>query len=178
MPSPKFSATLYKGAQKIPRGSYLRRIVSNTRNLTLSVWATNPLQCGLTYDVRVRVSFDNAATYCSFGSACQVGIAACAGLQLEHDGGIGATTGVVRMWPNPNHDGVVNLQLTELGFTQGTASIDVMDLFGKLVHHTNVAVEGSSANTTIDLSGTVAAGVYVVNITTGDQVHTERLVIQ
>jgi hypothetical protein len=39
-------------------------------------------------------------------------------------------------------------------------------------------VAGSNVNTTLDLNGELAAGMYLVNITAGDTTYTERLVIQ
>ena len=57
-------------------------------------------------------------------------------------------------------------------------SMDIYDLTGKRVSARTVAVAGSNVNTTLDLNGELAAGMYLVNITAGDTTYTERLVIQ
>jgi len=59
-----------------------------------------------------------------------------------------------------------------------TVSMDVYDLTGKRVMTRAIAVAGGNVNTTIDLNGELAAGMYLVNITAGTKAYTERLMIQ
>ena len=59
----------------------------------------------------------------------------------------------------------------------GTATIDVIDVFGRRVMNETIAVDGARLNTMIKLSSDLADGLYVVNITAGDRVFTERLII-
>jgi len=56
--------------------------------------------------------------------------------------------------------------------------VDIFDLFGKRVSARTIAVTDGNINTTLDLNGDLAAGMYLVNITAGETVYTERLVIQ
>ena len=47
-----------------PISGYMRTIATSTYTLVLGQWYTDPLLCGThNYSVRVRVSFDNGATY-------------------------------------------------------------------------------------------------------------------
>ncbi len=157
-------------------GSYLRRIASTTRSLTLAVWATNPLQCGQTYSVRIRVSFDNAATYCSFGNACNVSIASCMN-SLHVDGpGLGSSSDL-RMWPNPNNSGYLNLNITGMDNATDRIVVEIFDLVGTRVQNETIAVGADQATTGVRLNGDLSAGVYVVNVTAGAQHFTQRLVI-
>ncbi len=57
-------------------------------------------------------------------------------------------------------------------------SIDILDTFGKRVSASTIAVNEGVVNTSVDLKGSLAAGMYVVNITAGETVYTERLVVQ
>jgi hypothetical protein len=41
-----------------------------------------------------------------------------------------------------------------------------------------IAVSGGNVNTTLDLNGELAAGMYLVNVIAGNTTYTERLVIQ
>ncbi len=56
--------------------------------------------------------------------------------------------------------------------------MDIYDLTGKRMSARTLAVAGNSVITTMDLSGELAAGMYLVNITAGSTTYTERLVIQ
>jgi len=59
------------------RPGFSRLIAVPSRTLTLGIWLTKPLQCGLAYSVRVRASFDNGATWCAFGNACTITTETC-----------------------------------------------------------------------------------------------------
>jgi hypothetical protein len=56
--------------------------------------------------------------------------------------------------------------------------MDIYDLTGKRVSTRAIAVTEGNVNTTLDLNGELAAGMYLVNITAGATVHTERLVLR
>ncbi|MBK6829676.1 MAG: T9SS type A sorting domain-containing protein [Flavobacteriales bacterium] len=57
-------------------------------------------------------------------------------------------------------------------------NMDIYDTFGKRVSANTIAVSEGLVNTVIDLRGELAAGMYVVSITAGEDTYTERLVIQ
>jgi hypothetical protein len=54
----------------------------------------------------------------------------------------------------------------------------MFDLFGKRVMARQIAVNDGFINTVMNFDGDLAAGVYMVNITAGDKVYTQRLVVQ
>jgi len=58
------------------------------------------------------------------------------------------------------------------------ATVDIFDMVGKKVATRSIPVNGTTLNTVIELNGSVANGMYLVNVTTGDQTMTQRLVIQ
>jgi hypothetical protein len=70
----------------------------------------------------------------------------------------------------------ISLSAVEEGVT--TVSVDIYDLTGKRVSARSIPVNDGFINTVLDLNGNLNAGVYLVNITAGKAVHTERLVIQ
>jgi hypothetical protein len=59
-----------------------------------------------------------------------------------------------------------------------TATVDIFDLVGKKVNSRIIPVNGTTLNTVIDLDGSLSGGIYVVNLTAGEQTFTQRLVIQ
>jgi hypothetical protein len=161
-------------------------VVRTTTSYTLQLnWALSgglPLQDGKTYDVDVRVSKDAGATWCTsattWGTVCQVTIdqtPAGAGNQNFAAAGSNAE---LRMFPNPNRGDVLNFSLSAIEEGVNTVSVDIFDLFGKRVSARTIAVTDGNVNTTLDLNGELAAGMYMVNITAGETLYTERLVIQ
>jgi Secretion system C-terminal sorting domain len=182
-------ANRYKFEFAVPGEGYLRNIVSNSAGLLLGVWSTNPLLCGAyTYDVRVAASFDGGLTYCPFGDICTVGITNnqaqpyCTPVIIDVNGGgdraMVAKDNSFRMWPNPNDGSKLNVTMAGLSEELTTAQVDVFDLFGKrIISRTVVVGEGSFA-TTLPLENELTSGLYLVTITAGSEVRTERLIVQ
>ena len=145
-------------------------------------WVTGALLAGETYDVEVRVSKNNGATWCTdaavWGPVCQVTIGAPgAVLGGANFAGI-ADAAELRMFPNPNRGDVLNFSLSAIEEGVNTVSMDIFDLSGKRVSARTIAVADGNVNTVIDLNGELAAGMYLVNFTAGANVYTERLMIQ
>ena len=82
------------------------------------------------------------------------------------------------MYPNPNRGDQLFINLTNVGADVNTASVDIHDLTGKRLSARTIAIQDGIMNTTLQLNGDLAGGVYLVNITAGAKTHTERLVIQ
>jgi len=59
-----------------------------------------------------------------------------------------------------------------------TISVDIYDLTGKSMSKRTIAVQDGYINTAMDLKGSLSSGIYMVNITVGEKMYTERLVIQ
>ncbi len=146
-------------------------------------WTGDILQAGFTYEVEVRVSKNGGVTYCTdaavWGPVCSLTIAAPAaqnGNQNFASESIAAAE--LRMFPNPNRGDLLNVSLSAVEEGVNTVSVDIFDLFGKRVSARTIAVNDGMINTVLDLNGEFAAGMYLVNITAGETVYTERLVIQ
>ncbi len=82
------------------------------------------------------------------------------------------------MWPNPNNGDVMNMNLRVADPFINTVSMDIFDLSGKRMIARTVAMQNGVVNTTIELQGELASGMYMVKITAGDEVFTQRVVIQ
>ena len=82
------------------------------------------------------------------------------------------------LWPNPNDGTVVNIALTEFDASLNTVTMDVTDIYGKLVATRTIPVQGGYLNTAMDFGHELAPGLYLVNLTAGEHRYTERLVIQ
>ena len=176
-----------------PISGYMRTIATNTYTLVLGQWYTAPLLCGThNYSVRVRVSFDNGATYCPYGNACGVSITnnlaapfctvpggpmAGGDDRIFHDGDESTMEPVFSMWPNPNNGEQLYMIIDGLQEEATTATVDLFNLVGQKVATHTIPVNGSTLNTVIPLNGALSNGLYVVNVTVGEQTFMQRLVI-
>jgi hypothetical protein len=154
----------------------------NTYFLQLN-WITLPLQDGKTYDVDVRVSKDGGATWCHssdpWGTVCQLTIDNTpAGNGNQNFGAEPVTASEAKLFPNPNRGDLLTFSLSAIEEAVNTVTMDIFDLSGKRISARTIAVADGNVNTTIDLNGELAAGMYLVNITAGEKTYTERLVIQ
>jgi len=161
---------------------------SNTYFVQLN-WITSPLQDGVTYDVDVRVSKNNGASWCTdpvpvalpWGDVCVLTIdntPANGGNQNMFGDGRSESSEGLRMYPNPNRGDQIHLSLEEVEYGSGTMSLDIFNLTGKRMVSRTIAVSDGPVNSVIDLNGALASGLYIVNITAGGQRYTGRLVIQ
>jgi hypothetical protein len=160
------------------RPGFIRNVASSTRTLTLANYATKPLQCGLTYTVRVRVSFDGGATWCAWGNTCTISTEACPPVAGGGQRDLVATSGGdLTVWPNPNRGEQLFVAIDDLGGSYEHVSLDITDMFGKRVVASTIPVQGTNLNTVMDLND-LASGMYLVTVTTGDRAFVQRLVIQ
>ena len=143
------------------------------------------LACGKEYEVDVRASFDGGLTWCatgnSWGASCTLSTTACAGSgNLNMGGSSGADQSTtLRMYPNPNRGDQLSVNIEGIEATIETVSVDIYDAFGKRVSARTLAINGDGfVNTIMQLNGELAAGLYTVSITAGEQQFTERLVVQ
>ena len=156
-------------------------------------WSDGPLlQCSKTYEVEVRVSKDMGATWCvdspspacdpspvtAWGKTCNVSISSC------FQGGSGSSSmvaqgeGTFNLYPNPNSGDQLFISLNNISADVSTISVDIYDLTGKSMSKRTIAVQDGYINTAMDLKGSLSSGIYMVNITVGEKMYTERLVIQ
>ena len=127
------------------------------------------------YTVEVRASFDGGTTWCPYSTACTVFTGGCANGGGENASAQGTN---LQMYPNPNRGDQLYLSLEEVAQEVSTVSVDIYDAFGRRVSARTIPVQDGFLNTVIDLNGELAAGVYLVNITAGEVIYTERLAIQ
>ena len=140
------------------------------------------LSCGKTYEVDVRASFDNGATWCHTGSLwgdmCLLTTPNCVqgggNQNMAQEGGASE----LRMYPNPNRGDQLFVNLTGIDASVETVSVDIYDAFGKRVSARTIATQDGFVNTIMQLNGELAAGLYTVSITAGEQQFNERLVVQ
>ena len=154
------------GARVITQSSYVR--VLN--------WATYTLLDGETYNVQVEVFVNGVwSGYC--GATCQVTIdnpPAFGGRDVEV-----VSTSDVQLYPNPVHDGNVNLVLNGLSGAENIVTVDIYDVFGKRVFARTIGTEGATqVSTVLELGTGMASGVYMVDVTMGDRKSVQRLTIQ
>ena len=81
------------------------------------------------------------------------------------------------LWPNPVRDGNVHLMVDGLTEADQRITVDMYDMFGKRVIAQAYENTGEQLNTTLEVDG-LAAGVYVVHISTGERSYTERISVQ
>jgi hypothetical protein len=138
-------------------------------------WNSNiapPLVNGATYNVEINVKVNGVYTgFCP--STCVI--------TIDNSGGMGGLMeqlpGAATLWPNPVRDGQVNLGLTGLEGTDQQIAVDIQDIYGKQVYAKDFANNGESFSTILQLPGTVASGVYLVNITVNGKRTVQRLSI-
>jgi hypothetical protein len=177
---PVSGANRYQFRFRLPAEGFT--VVRQTTSYFLQLnWPTLPLEVGKTYDVDVRVSKDGGATWCTsddpWGDVCQLTIGG-SNFNAMVDMIGSSAAGELKMFPNPNRGDLLSFSLSAIEEGVNTVNMDIHDLSGKRVSARTLAVAGNSVNTTIDLAGELAAGMYLVNITAGTRTWTERLVIQ
>ncbi|MBK7384821.1 MAG: T9SS type A sorting domain-containing protein [Flavobacteriales bacterium] len=141
-----------------------------------------------TYTVEVRASFDNGYSWCvggdpygdltPWGKVCEV-YTSCPPPAVGGNQNMATDDGAaMHMYPNPNRGDQLYLSLDAIQEGVQTVSVDIYDTFGKRVSARTLAVQDGFINSVLELNGELATGLYMVNITAGDAVYTQRLVIQ
>ncbi|HMU13891.1 MAG: T9SS type A sorting domain-containing protein [Bacteroidetes bacterium] len=160
--------------------AYARNITSPGRALPLNKWYTLPLKPGRTYHVQIQASFNNGATYCAYGPQCLIHIGYPQLGQGEMRAAEAELLPVDRLFsvfPNPSADGRFNLRAD--GFdAEEPLNIEVLTLQGarKAAPRTIVlAEEGVQA---LALDRPLESGMYILRITVGGSVTTERLIVR
>jgi hypothetical protein len=179
---PVSGANRYQFRFRIPAEGFDVTRTVTTYFVQLNWTGPTALQDGKTYDVDVRVSKDGGLTWCTtadpWGDVCLLTIDNTPANSGDQNFASEATAAELRMFPNPNRGDQLNLSISAVEEGVNTVSVDIFDLFGKRVSARTIAVNDGMINTVLDLNGELAAGLYLVNITAGDTVYTERLVIQ
>jgi hypothetical protein len=153
-------------------------VVRTTTTAVLQLNWTPALPNG-TYQVQVR-AFKNGqwcVTSLPWGDECNVVITGSPvgqGMAPQATGSNSAAE--LAMFPNPNRGDLLTLSLSAVEEGVNTVSVDIYDLTGAVVSSRTIAVNDGMLYQVLDLKE-MASGLYMVNITAGEQRYTERLVI-
>jgi len=171
---PVVGATQYRFRFSNVGEGFVRNITKPSYVCLLN-WVTFPLVNGSTYSVTVEV-FVNGVWGGFCGNACDVTI-------LNPPANLGRAAEVdalpmndgVELYPNPTRDGRATLRLNGLSEGDHAISVEVYDAFGKRVVNEQFRTGGDVFSTILQLDGTRAAGIYMVNITVDGTMTTKRL---
>lgn len=188
----------YQFRFRIPdEGVCIVRPPQTSAQMTLNWSSTSgaPLQCSKTYEVDVRVSLNGGSIWChgpatalsasacsdsgDWGKLCRLTINPC--MQgLQEDGATMDTSspGTFTMYPNPNAGDHLYLNVSHVDEDVRVMVVEIFDMTGKCLWSRPVLIQDARVNTLLKLNDTLAAGVYLVSMNAGKDVHTERLVIQ
>jgi len=194
---PVSGATLYRFRfQNLNEGyDHTRTVSTYYVNMAWNPVLGPALTFGNEYDITVQAFKGgtlgpNSDGWCVVGESCKVLICGPTGQGCPPLGGMvgggqnsaldntSSASPVLGMWPNPNRGDLLNISFASLGVPDGTITLDILDLSGKRVGSHTIPVQDGSVTTVLTLNGDLAAGMYLVNIVAGEQVFTERLVIQ
>jgi len=144
-----------------------------------------PLQEGGTYNIRMKAEVAGFTTM--FGAVEEVTVIGGAPVVNSNDDNTPIAlddsavkdeviTAGVKMYPNPTTD-FVTLNIT--GIEEGTDKVlvDIFNSVGQLVQSEQLAADGNYVNSVVALDG-LAEGMYNVQITVGNTVTTERMIVQ
>jgi len=79
------------------------------------------------------------------------------------------------LYPNPNNGEMINLNMTDV--TSDNVFVRVMDSMGRVVYSNRFAVDGT-LNTVVSFARPLANGLYLVEMTAGSEIITERLIVK
>ncbi|QQR85199.1 MAG: T9SS type A sorting domain-containing protein [Flavobacteriales bacterium] len=176
-------ATQVPGANRyqwlFTRGTYARAIAKPTNALPITKWATNPLKPGRYYDVQVRASFDNGATWCPYGPVCSVrtrnGVQAMVRSVEAEDAQADAS---LTLFPVPNDGAGVNITVDAVIDEQGTARLLVFDLSGRLVYDGILNLSEGEQTLDVRFGQPISDGVYAVQLHTPLGTRNARMVVR
>ncbi|MFN8351046.1 MAG: kelch repeat-containing protein [Flavobacteriales bacterium] len=158
----------------------LRNLASPTRNLNMATWGNAvPLPtCFQPYNVRVRVSFNNGATYCAWGPWCTVTFTCPpqAGRGMEAITGTGEIT--LGVYPNPSDGSALQLAIGGLDPEAGTMDLDVLDALGRTVIAEQRPVRATQGILLLNWPARPASGTYLVRARQGDRQAQQRVMVQ
>lgn len=160
---------------------YNRSIAKPSRSFVLTKWHTLPLKAGRTYNVAVRASSDNGATWCAYGPSCTVKMSwtPMAPIQELRDGEDAPSDGpVVLFYPNPTNG--TDLHITSRGMhpEPGSVWLEITNTFGERIMSRTLPSNPGELDAVIPLPSDLSSGLYIATIKTGDGIFTQRLVIE
>lgn len=153
--------------------AYARNIASPTRSLTLTRWSTLPLKRGRSYQVQVRASFDNGATWCAFGPSCTIAISNAAEAQPRMAIDAGFDLEAV-LFPNPTPDGRLSVRLDGMD-AEEELQVEVFNAMGGLEAAGRQQVAEGVQQLAVPV---LAPGMHMVRLTLGGSVQITRVMVR
>jgi hypothetical protein len=157
------------------------------RGLAVRVARVNqmPLSAGGTYNLSIRPIVPGAVT--AFGPVQEVVVIGGAGMvqddedtspEIQEETVVkdNVISAAVTMYPNPAKD-FVTLNITGIADGTDKVLVDIFNTVGQLVQSEQIPADGNYVNSVVTLNG-LAEGMYNVQITVGNTVSTERMIIQ
>ncbi|MBK7556406.1 MAG: T9SS type A sorting domain-containing protein [Flavobacteriales bacterium] len=160
--------------------AYSRSIAKPSRSFILTKWYTLPLKAGRTYNVTVRASFDNGATWCAYGPSCTVKMSwfpLVPGQQPRSAEDTWADTPELLLYPNPTNGDNLRIGLSGVDPELTTVSLDITDLFGKRVMSSTLPINDGEVDAVLSLTGDLSSGLYIATITAGGATFNQRFVL-
>ena len=135
------------------------------------------LTAGSTYEVTVEAF--KGGPYCKAGESGAVTINAmfAGGQQNSLMDNVNATS-VLTLYPNPNQGSELTVALTSLDSELTTVILEIMDMSGKLIVNKQLRTQDGRLNNVVALDGDLTSGIYLVRVIAGDNIYTDRIVIQ
>jgi len=144
-----------------------------------------PLSAGGTYNLSIRPIVPGAVT--AFGPVQEVVVIGGAGMvqddedtspEIQEETVVkdNVISAAVTMYPNPAKD-FVTLNITGIADGTDKVLVDIFNTVGQLVQSEQIPADGNYVNSVVTLNG-LAEGMYNVQITVGNTVSTERMIIQ
>jgi len=126
------------------------------------------------YTARVRVSYNNGATYCNAGPACTIN----ATLFNPNDRVMTDEPLALDLYPNPVTAGE-SLNIKIAGLTaQAPIVMEVLDMMGRQVFTEEFSVEEGSEYITSTQPQDIVPGVYTMFLVQGDQIYSAAYVVE
>lgn len=159
--------------------AYTRQIASPTNSQILKKWSTLPLKAGRTYNVQVRASFDNGATWCAFATSCTITISNvpnpfAAGSErtlIEQDGP------QLSVFPNPAEAERFQVWASDLPSDEPVV-VELIDGLGRVVVTRNALVAAQDNPVSFAMDGSILPGMYLVRLSAGTTVLSARLLVR
>ncbi len=160
-------------------GNYLRRVITTGCGLLLSEWMQLPLEYGMKhYEVRVRASYDNGVNWCPYGATCGITTAPGAPVQERTTTVVGSDPANLRIWPNPAHEGDLNVLLNGLTEMERSARLTMIDLQGRIIADREVTAQNGQLSVQLTADENLPTGTYLITIRTEGRTWTDRVVME
>lgn len=158
-------------------------------------WTTGePLVCGKTYEVDVRVSLNGGVTWCTgpvdaspasacadpnaWGKVCLVTMNPCASSSASSSNIALENATSFTIHPNPNRGDQFFLTVDDLEEDLRTVEVEILDMTGKSVMARRLAAQDGRVRSTVDLEHKLPRGMYMVISRFGASTLTKRMVVE